>query len=83
MMSEGKFILCVVLAIVLFIGAMTLTVRQVAHHYAQNSCRTYEVQTHRETRFADWNFWDWSCLTKTADGRWIPIGQLREFGENR
>lgn len=49
----------------------------VGRHNSRVSCRSYAQQTGRETRFVIRQTFDWDCLTRASDGRWISINQLR------
>lgn len=48
---------------------------------APKQCQSFALATERETKFVRYNAFEVDCLTPTEDGRWIPISQLREFGE--
>lgn len=54
-------------------------VRQFDRHYAANYCQTFSVQTGRTTKFAQYNFWQYECLTLAKDGKWLPIANLRNL----
>ncbi len=51
-------------------------------HYGRVTCDSFASQTGRETKFVVYNFFaTGDCLTPTADGKWIPTSNLREFGD--
>lgn len=42
-------------------------------------CNSYAKNTGRETKWVVYHALDTGdCLTRSADGRWIPVSQLRE-----
>lgn len=49
-----------------------------ARAVADTSCDRYADRTGRETRFVEFAYLSWACLTPAADGRWVSIDQLRE-----
>lgn len=58
----------------------------VGSYYAQrSSCHSFGSQTNREVKFEVLVRFvapiSWDCFTRTADGKWIPTKNLREFGE--
>lgn len=53
-------------------------------HYGRVNCEAFAQQTNRQTKFVIYNsFASGQCLTPTADGKWIPTDNLREFGDGR
>lgn len=56
--------------------------RAVSHHYDAISCASFSEATGRETKFVDYNYWAWGCLTPSSDGKWISVKALREVSVN-
>lgn len=46
-------------------------------HQSAVSCHAYELQTGRQTRWVQFNWWDRVCLVRTSGNHWIPIDQFR------
>lgn len=61
-------------------GLMLLIV-PISRHVDRNNCHKFATNTNRTTKFVEYNWFQWECLTNTSTGRWIPIDQLREFGK--
>lgn len=61
----------ITVGVCLFCAAIALPIRQVSHHYDKDRCRSYAKETERVTKFVDYHFWGWDCLTKTSDGLWV------------
>jgi hypothetical protein len=72
----------IVASIVVGVCVVTLVVvggiMRMTRYYDARQCDTYAEQTDRETRFVDWSWQSWDCLTPSGDGHWIPIEQLRK-----
>ncbi len=83
-MSDGAVIATIVavmtLGLIVIIGGVVLGARTVTKHYDHISCTQFGEQSNRKVRFVTYNFWNWDCLTPTADGKWISTKNLREFG---
>jgi hypothetical protein len=54
----------------------------ISRHYDRVACEQFREQTGRTARFVVYHTFSWTCLVRTADGRWLPREQLREFGED-
>ncbi len=52
--------------------------RVVERHYAESACSSFSEQSGRETKFVDYTYFAWDCLTPGADGKWISVEQLRD-----
>lgn len=66
----------IVLAIAIAIFAIMLIGRQVNHHMSAISCKSWGQANNRTTKFVDYNTWDYGCVTRTVDGKWIPTTQV-------
>ena len=80
MMSTAKFTAVLVGSILAFVVLIVIGVRQFGHHYDVADCRQFALASERTTKFVDYTFMTWGCLTPTADGRWIDVSKLREVG---
>ena len=58
-----------------------VVIRNITVHYDRAACHSFSEQANRETKFVNYTYWAWDCLTPTADGKWISAENLREFGE--
>ncbi len=68
-----------VVAFILIVGFLVIGLQR---HYGRVTCDSFAAQTGRETKFVVYNFFaTGDCLTPTADGKWIPTSNLREFGD--
>lgn len=63
-------------AIIVLLAVLMVGIRYPVHHYDQIKCAVYATETGRPTKFVDYNFWDWGCLTPAANGKWISIDAL-------
>lgn len=73
------FIGAMLLFLFVLVGGIFLVSRQVSHHIDHTNCVAYAQRTGRETRFVDYSFFKWDCLTPSQDGKWLPTDQLREL----
>ena len=53
--------------------------RFIMHHYDVNSCRIFAEQSGYETKFVDYNFFEWDCLAHREDGKWVSRDSLRDM----
>ncbi len=65
------FFLPAVIAICLIVGG----IRTYAWHLAHESCPRQGAALGVETRWANYNYWSWACLTN-VQGRWVPVGTV-------
>jgi hypothetical protein len=80
--GEDAAILAIVPAIGVLIVGLMLIIIPVSRHYGRVACHTFSEQTGRPTKFVIYTSFDTGdCLTPTANGKWIPTKNLREFGE--
>lgn len=67
-------------AVVVALLALILTpIRQVGHNLDVTKCRTFHEQSGYETKFVDYNFFDWDCLARTSSGKWVSTEKLRDI----
>lgn len=70
------------LGVILGLIALVLVVGSIPVYYVQRAnCHSFGAQTVREVKWVRYTIVKWDCLTTTADGKWIPTKNLREFGE--
>jgi hypothetical protein len=76
---DGLFFASIVLAFILFFSSIFLVIRQIDRHMTVQSCKHWATTHGRPTKFAQYNWWDWECLTPNPSipGEWIGTGQLR------
>jgi hypothetical protein len=48
-------------------------IRDYQHSQDQQACRVFQEETGHETRFVNYNFWTWDCLTPGFNGKWVSI----------
>lgn len=60
---------------------LVLIIVPINKHVDMSNCHKFGINTSRTTKFVNYNWFQWDCLTHTSTGRWIPIDQLREFGK--
>lgn len=78
---SGKFMFLGILAVFALTAAIVFGSMLGSRHFARVSCRNFAATTERQTKFIFYNSFSWDCLTPTANGKWIPTSNLREFGE--
>lgn len=64
----------------IFIAFFTVY-RYVDHHMETQECKKFAQVSNYETKFADYNWFLFECLAKTADGKWVPKSQLRDVSQ--
>lgn len=79
MSDFGWFLAVVVGGMALFMGGVLLTIRYVSHHYDTVRCDQWALATNRPTKFVDYHFWSWDCLTPDENGKWIPTDRVRDI----
>ena len=62
------------------IALIIIAVVSFAKGVDRNACTKFAEQSNRETKFVDYSFWYWDCLTPTKDGKWISTYNLRDTG---
>ena len=63
----------------LLIVGIALPARMVKHHYDVNSCHIFADQSGYDTKFVDYNFFQWDCLAHRDDGKWVSRDNLRDM----
>lgn len=64
---------------VAIIAVPVIVIRQIDHHFQAKACPVYSVQTGRDTKFVDINYWNYGCYAVTSDNKFLPIDQLRDI----
>lgn len=83
-MSEGGFIATLIASIVAGVLIIVFLIIGLERHYGRIHCRAFGENTGRAVKFVVQSRVDTGlCLTRTADGKWIPTSNLREFGDAR
>jgi len=78
-MEETGIFASIIVAIALFIAIPVVIIRQIDHHFGVANCPKYGQQYNRDTKFVDYNYFNYGCLARTTDGEgWLPIDQLRD-----
>lgn len=60
------------------VGGATYGAIRWQHGLDKTSCEIFADQSGRETKFVDYNWGSWDCLTPQSDGKWISTSMLRE-----
>jgi hypothetical protein len=58
---------------------MIWTITPIAKHMSAETCHNWSVQNQRPTKFVLYTYWNWDCLTKTADGHWISTSNYNAY----
>lgn len=74
----GVVVLVVVGGLALIFAALFAAIRFPVHAYDAHVCASFAQETGRETRLADYSFFEWDCVTPGADGKWISTDALRD-----
>jgi len=77
--DEIRFTVKLLAGLLLVVCTTYVGTRMVDHHYTTITCSQFAAQTGRETKMADYTFWNYDCLTRTENGKWLPASQLREI----
>ena len=78
-MDDGAFLVSVVVAAILALSGFVVGVIRIQHHYDVNSCGIFAVESGYQTKFVDYNFFDWACLAQREDGKWVNRDALRDM----
>ncbi|QRY51814.1 hypothetical protein [Mycolicibacterium septicum] len=65
-------------ALVVIGGLATGIMKLVVEPVDRSSCAAFAEASGRETKFVEYNFFEWDCLTPQSDGKWISTSMLRE-----
>jgi hypothetical protein len=47
------------------------SIRNYQHSQDEQACRVFQEETGHKTRFVNYNFWTWDCLTPGFNGKWV------------
>lgn len=78
-MSERRFWITTLSIIAAAIVLIVLVVNGVSKHVEHSKCNQFPEFTGRPTKFVEYNYFNFSCMTQTQDGKWIDIEKLREI----
>lgn len=53
-------------------------VNTISRSQSESSCTAFASETHRETKFVNYTYWDYDCITPASDGKWISTKALRD-----
>lgn len=70
----------VVIPVTIFVTSFVLlfgVTRQWGHHVDVSECTAFGAASGYETKFVDYNFWDWDCLAKIDNAKWVEARNLR------
>ena len=68
--------------IVLAVGTLIVGGTELDRGFDHRACTAFSGASNRTTKFVEYTYWSWDCLTPTADGKWISTTLLREFAES-
>lgn len=74
---EGRALCFIIMLIIAMVAGGVVAARMVGHHNEQVSCRRFGVAAGREVVWADYTFWDYECLVRQTDGRFVTRRNLR------
>lgn len=63
---------CVGLVFLLKVGMNGFSKNQV-----RQACNVFSVESKRETKFVEYTYWNFDCLTPQSDGKWVSAFNLR------
>ena len=75
---DGWVIVFIVSIFVTGFAGLILGGNALSKHFTKVNCVAFQRETGRETRYAEYNYWNFDCLAKTSDGKWLPTDRLRE-----
>lgn len=78
-MSVAGFFAAVIGGAIVLICSVTLVIMTGVYYVDKSSCHSFGRESNREVRFVKFNFFEWDCLTPTANGKWISTDRLREI----
>jgi hypothetical protein len=68
----------VIAGVMVLLAAIGIPVRQVQHNLDTSACHGFGQASGYQTKFVDYNFWNWDCLAKASDGKWISTQRLHD-----
>lgn len=71
-MSERKMVALFIGDALAFVVVLVLVVNGFSRHYDRVNCTAFGQNSGRETRFVEYSYWSWACLTPTHTGRCRP-----------
>ena len=77
MRDAAEFMGALAIILVSILGVAVGLVR-LGQLFDANECVAYAAETGRETRYARLSVLSGQCLTRSGDGRWLPVSQLRD-----
>ena len=45
---------------------------------AEKSCKVFGEVSNRETKYVEYTWWNFSCITPDSNGKWIDISFIRD-----
>lgn len=74
-----EIVVAPLVVIMVFVGGITFGAIKWQHSMDQTACTVFADQSGRETKFVDYNWASWDCLTPQSDGKWISTSNLRDI----
>jgi hypothetical protein len=68
--------------VVVVVAIATTVVFQIQRYFESAMCPVFAVESGFETKFVDYNLWNFECLAKTTTGTRVPIERLREVDDD-
>lgn len=81
-MKGRYFLTFVLLASLIFVATLVVGSVTVSRHYARVACNEFEIQASRETKFVNYHYFAWDCLTPTKNDKWIGTALLRDDADD-
>lgn len=75
--SIGIFI-ALIFTIILITSPFVLFGNAWGKSQTSKSCDTFAIESDRETKYVEYTYWRYDCLTLTDSGNWISAYNLRD-----
>lgn len=79
--EELKFYAKFLPACVVIIGITWVGVVKANRYFGQKNCTAFATLSGRETKFVEYSYGSFDCLTPAKDGKWISASALREIAD--
>lgn len=78
MNNDFKDVLVFIVIILVVVFVVVVGVVSWDKSLVRRSCESFGQITNRETKYVEYTYWNYTCVTPTGDGKWINTSALRE-----
>lgn len=73
------FVVFVVVCMGVVASVLGVGITAINRQLTVESCRNWAIKTDRVSKFASYNYFNFQCLTKAVDGKWVSINNPQQF----